>query len=206
MVFKLRFVMISMSVFMLMVYFLSSNFLVSAATPEKKGGNTMIVTSSGVVNGLMDKKYGKYGKQFFKGMPTLSLPLAIKEYPQNTKTFAIIMEDKDAIPPTGFSWIHWSVANLTKDFLEENASMNAKGFVQGTNSWSSGLLSDRLDRYEAAKFGGPMPPDKPHTYEIHVFALDNSLELQDGFYVNELYKAMEGHVLAQYTLKAIYPN
>jgi Raf kinase inhibitor-like YbhB/YbcL family protein len=177
------------------------------ATKIKSGGiKTMIVTSSGVVNGMMDKKYGKYGVQFYKGMPTLSLPLKFEGYPQNAKTFAIIMEDKDAIPPTGFSWIHWSVANLTKDSLEENASINAKDFVQGTNSWSSGLLSDPLDRYEAAKFGGPMPPDKPHTYEIHVFALDCSLELQNGFYVNELYKAMDGHVLVQYTLKAVYPN
>jgi phosphatidylethanolamine-binding protein (PEBP) family uncharacterized protein len=51
-----------------------------------------------------------------------------------------------------------------------------------------------------------MPPDKPHTYEIHIFALDRSLDLQEGFYVNELYKVMEGHVLAHYTLKGIYYN
>lgn len=166
----------------------------------------MIVTSSGIVNGIMDKKYGKYGEQFYKGMPTLSLPLVIKEYPSNVKTFAILMEDKDAIPPTGFSWIHWSVANLVEDSIGENVSVNAREFVQGTNSWSSGLLSEPLNRYEAARFGGPMPPDKPHTYEIHVFALDRSLDLQDGFYVNELYKAMAGHILAQYTLKGIYYN
>jgi Raf kinase inhibitor-like YbhB/YbcL family protein len=167
---------------------------------------TVIVTSFGIVNGIIDKKYGKYGKQFFKGMPTCSIPLEIEEYPHNTRTFALLMEDKDAIPPTGFSWIHWSVANLTKDSLRENISINARDFIQGTNSWSSGLLADKLGRYEAAIFGGPMPPDKPHTYEIHVFALDRSLNLQNGFYVNELYKGMEGHVLAQYTLKGIYYN
>ncbi|MBP2658351.1 MAG: YbhB YbcL family protein [Firmicutes bacterium] len=129
----------------------------------------MIVTSTGIVNGIIDKKYGKYGEQFFKGMPTYSLPLEIKKYPQNTRTFAILMEDKDAIPPTGFSWIHWSAANITSDSLGENASVNTKKFVQGTNSWSSALL-------------------------------------QEGFYVNELYKVMEGHVLAHYTLKGIYYN
>ncbi|SFL50660.1 YbhB/YbcL family Raf kinase inhibitor-like protein [Pelosinus propionicus] len=166
----------------------------------------MIVTSTGIVNGLIDKKYGKYGEQFFKGMPTYSLPLMIKEYPRNTRTFALIMEDKDAIPPTGFSWIHWSAANITSDLLEENASINTKAFVQGTNSWSSALLEKPLGKYEAAKYGGPMPPDKPHTYEIHIFALDRSLDLQDGFYVNELYKAMEGHILAHHTLKGIYYN
>lgn len=166
----------------------------------------MIVTSHGITEGIIDKKYGTYATQFLKGMPTYSLPLTIEEYPTGTKTFAIIMEDKDAIPVVGYSWLHWSVANLTKDSLEENASINAKDFIQGTNSWSSSLLPEPLSRYEAAKYGGPTPPDKPHNYEIHVFALDTSLNLKDGFYVNELYKVMDGHILAQYTLKGIYNN
>ncbi|VBB09492.1 ybhb/ybcl [Lucifera butyrica] len=164
----------------------------------------MIVISSGIVDGIIDKKYGTYGTQFLKDMPTYSLPLTIKEYPRETKTFAVIMEDKDAIPVVGCSWLHWSVANLTKDSVAENASISRKDFIQGTNSWSSSLLPQPLDRYEAARYGGPTPPDKSHSYEIHVFALDISLDLDNGFYVNELYKAMDGHVIAQYTLKAVY--
>ena len=38
-------------------------------------------------------------------------------------------------------------------------------------------------------------PDKNHLYELHVFALDKVLGLQQGFLLNELHHAMEGHIL-----------
>ena len=48
------------------------------------------------------------------------------------------------------------------------------------------------------------PPDKPHTYTIHVFALDTALPLERGFYMNELYHAMDGHVPVSYTHLDVY--
>lgn len=50
------------------------------------------------------------------------------------------------------------------------------------------------------------PSDQPHIYELHVFAVDKMLDIGQGFLLNELYRAMEGHVLVQYTLKGIYEN
>lgn len=50
------------------------------------------------------------------------------------------------------------------------------------------------------------PPDKAHTYETHVYALDTTVDLENGFFMNELYHAMDGHILAEYTLKGTYPN
>ncbi len=50
------------------------------------------------------------------------------------------------------------------------------------------------------------PPDKPHIYELHVYALDKMLDLERGFLLNELYREMDGHILAQHTLKGIYEN
>lgn len=50
------------------------------------------------------------------------------------------------------------------------------------------------------------PPDAPHTYELHVYALDSTLDLSNQFYLNDLYKKMDGHILDQYTLKGIYNN
>lgn len=38
----------------------------------------------------------------------------------------------------------------------------------------------------------------------HVFALDRMLNLKQGFFLNELYREMEGHILEQVTLKGIY--
>ncbi len=54
--------------------------------------------------------------------------------------------------------------------------------------------------------GGMTPPDKPHIYELHVYALDKMLDLEPGFLLNELYHQMDGHILEQYTLKGIYEN
>ena len=55
-------------------------------------------------------------------------------------------------------------------------------------------------------YGGMTPPDKPHIYELHVYALDKLLDLRRGFLLNELYREMDGHILAEYTLKGIYEN
>lgn len=50
------------------------------------------------------------------------------------------------------------------------------------------------------------PPDSPHIYEIHVYALDTMLDLENGFFYNELYRRMDGHILETYTLKGEYRN
>lgn len=167
----------------------------------------MIVTSKGIQNGRIDLKYGKHGSHFIDDMPTYSIPLDIQNPPENTQSFAIFLEDKDAIPVSRFAWIHWLVANLTQPTLEENASSQPNGrFVQGVNSWASPLLGDsHLYDIEAARYGGMAPPDQPHTYDIHVYALDTKLNLKDGFFGNELCKAMQGHILAESILSGTYP-
>ena len=39
------------------------------------------------------------------------------------------------------------------------------------------------------------PPDADHAYDLDVYALDCTLDLQPGFYLNEMIHAMRGHVL-----------
>ena len=165
----------------------------------------MNVFSSGIVNGVIDDKYGKRGAQLNKnGIPTYSLPLKIEDAPEGTKTFAIILEDKDAVPVCGHVWIHWLVANLKRSELAENESQTATDFVQGANSYS-GLVGG-LERSEMSCYAGMVPPDTTHTYELHVYALDTELDLVSGFHMNELYWAMQGHILAQTTLYGRYAN
>jgi len=168
----------------------------------------MTVTSPGIVAGVIDLKYGKHGTHFLKGMPDYSLPIEIHNAPSGTKSFALFMEDKDAIPVARFSWIHWVVANLTAPKLEENASAQPNGrFAQGVNSWASPLLgSSKLTDAEASRYGGMAPPDKAHVYELHVYALDTKLDLEDGFFANELFKASKDHVLAECSLFGSYPS
>ncbi|MCC0634776.1 MULTISPECIES: YbhB/YbcL family Raf kinase inhibitor-like protein [unclassified Clostridioides] len=165
----------------------------------------MKVTSTGIVNGVIEDKYGKRGNQFNKGgMPTYSLPLKFEDAPEHTVSFAVFLEDKDSVPVCGFAWIHWLAANITKDELKENESITATDFIQGTTSWHS-KLGD-IGRLEASVYGGMAPPDRPHVYEIHVFALDTTLNLEKGFYMNEFFEAMDGHILDRFTLKGSYSN
>jgi Raf kinase inhibitor-like protein, YbhB/YbcL family len=162
----------------------------------------MIVRSKGIANRIIKDEYGSKGKQFTKnGMPSRSLPLEITGEPEGTRSFAIVMEDLDAIPVCGFSWIHWTVADLTKNVLEDNESING-AFIQGVNSYHS-VASD-LSIEEATGYGGPAPPDREHEYIIRVFALDTVLKMKNGFYLNDLYKKMEGHVLAHAVLTCLY--
>lgn len=165
----------------------------------------MKITSTAVMNGHFADKYGKRGTQIkANGKPTCSIPFRIEDAPAGTVSYALLLEDKDAIPVCGFTWIHWVACNLTRTEVLENESTTASDFIQGTTSWCGPLGGE--SQIEAAVYGGMGPPDAPHMYELHVYALDTKLDLKKGFYYNELYKAMQGHVLTQATLSAYYNN
>lgn len=167
----------------------------------------MKITSKGITNGVFDVKYGKYGTQFNENsIPACSIPFEIKEAPTGTVSYAIVLEDKDAYPVSGgFSWIHWMAANITRTEILENESQTATDFVQGANSWTS-IQGGQQSRELSSFYGGMAPPDAPHLYELHVYALDTALDLTTGFLLNELHKKLDGHILEQYTLKGTYNN
>lgn len=165
----------------------------------------MFVTSKGIIDGVIGDRFGGHGTQFNDhGMPTYSLPFKIEEAPERTVSFALVLEDKDAYPVTGgFVWIHWLAANITRTELHENESQTATDFVQGSNSWTS-MQGGSQSRAQSSFYGGMMPPDRDHIYELHVYALDCTLDLAPGFLLNELHRAMDGHILDSYTLKGSY--
>ena len=89
-----------------------------------------------------------------------------KNPPQGTKSFAITMYDPDA--PTGSGWWHWVVYNLPESVthLPQGA-----GALDG-QTLPIGALQGRTD-FGAMAFGGACPPqgDKPHRYQLTVYAL-----------------------------------
>ena len=172
-----------------------------------KEDKEMVVTSTGIKAGIIDNKYGKYGEEFNEnGMPIYSLPFKIDNAPSETVSYAVVLEDKDAYPVSGgFSWIHWTAANITRTEIKENESQTATDFVQGVNSWTS-MQGGEQSKELSSFYGGMAPPDAPHIYELHVYALDTTLELENGFLYNDLYKKMDGHILSEYTLKGTYNN
>lgn len=169
----------------------------------------MKVSSNGITNGVIEDKYGMRGPLNEFEVPTYSLPLKIEGAPEGTVSFALVLEDKDDFPSNGgysggFSWIHWTAANIQKNELQENESMTATDFVQGVNSWIS-PQGGKLPREKCSFYGGPAP-DGPHVYELHVYAVDTLLDLENGFNYNVLYRQMDGHILDQFTLKGSYSN
>ena len=167
----------------------------------------MIVTSTGITNGLINDKYGKRGTHFNKnGIPNYSIPLKIEHSPKDTVSYALVLEDKDSYPVTeGFVWIHWIVANLTRTELLENESITAGDIVQGSNSWTS-VQGGKQSKDDSSFYGGMGSPDAPHIYEIHVYALNKMLDLEKGFLLNELYRKMDGHIIDSFTLKGLYED
>jgi Raf kinase inhibitor-like YbhB/YbcL family protein len=154
----------------------------------------MYLTCSGIQDGMFADKYGKRGSQIKLGMPPYSFGHSVNDVPPGTISFAFVLDDPDSIPVCGFKWIHWLGANLPKDTVAENESINAVTFIQGKNSWGQSM------------YGGMAPPDKPHTYILKVFALDCLLNLKNGFSYEDLQREMGGHVLDSAYIEGVYNN
>lgn len=168
----------------------------------------MEIFSNSVVNGYFKDAIGHRGEQFLKDkMPNRSFHIGWRDLPEKTQSLALLFIDHDAIPVCGFSWIHWTVANIdpTLGELPENASVDMN-LLEGVNSWGSGIVPAewKLDREDATGYGGCTPPDKEHCYTVKLFALDTKLNLSRGFYLNEMINQMEGHILERAKLRVLY--
>ncbi len=134
---------------------------------------------------FIPKKYSCQGENI---SPALTWSLA----PQNTKSFALIMDDPDA--PVGV-WVHWVVYDLP-------ATLAAlpEGFPETKQGRSGGV-----DAFERLGYGGPCPPPGPaHRYFFRLYALDQVLGLPPQSTKPELLKAMKGHILAQAELVGLF--
>ncbi len=162
----------------------------------------MKVICDAIKDGWIEDRFGAKGEVFVHGMPGLSVPLRIEDAPEGTKSFAVIMDDYDAVAVSGFNWVHWTLCDLKRTELEEGESHRSKDFTEGCNSWHS--IASRNTVEEATGYGGPAPPDKEHRYTLTVYALDTELGLKRGFLLNELHFAMMGHILAHDTAIGLY--
>lgn len=155
-------------------------------------------------NGLIPDKYAKHAPMLYRtnDMPTVNFPVIIHDIPEGTKSLSVSLIDYDAVPVTGFPWIHWLAANLPVDDIPENLRATHKG-ISGTNStWHMvKKANEPANPVINQAYIGPMPPDKTHNYTFSVFALDTTLDIEDGFFLNELRTKSNGHVLARAILE-----
>lgn len=149
----------------------------------------------------------EYGQRSGLQVPK-SFPFDITEFPEDTTTFAFTLVDFDAIPVGGFPWIHWIAANVDPNNyrIPANASHEQLiDFVQGFNSNAGGYVGSK-DPDVNTGYANPAPPDQDHAYTLSVYALDKKLKLKNGFWMNELYNAMDGHIIDQDQVDLRYPK
>lgn len=164
------------------------------------------LSCKGITDGLIEDRFGIKSEEVIQGVPQRSLPYEWEGAPEGTLSYAIVFQDYDNVPDEGFSWLHWLVADIPAEtaFLAENASRMDGKLIQGTNSWSVpyGPYAD-IAKDLTLHYGGPAP-ERDHEYETRIYALDTILGMEQGFYYNELLRAMEGHILAEAVLKGYY--
>lgn len=116
-------------------------------------------------------------------------PLEFFDVPNNAESLVLIVDDPDA--PAG-TWVHWTLWNMQPgrtEILEDNSPVEA----------NEGMTS-----FGKTGYGGPCPPAGEHRYFFKLYALDCEIELDATAEVEELEKAIEGHVIAQAELVGVY--
>jgi Raf kinase inhibitor-like YbhB/YbcL family protein len=126
----------------------------------------MTVTSTEVSDGSTIKDAQVANVFGCKG-GNISPSLSWSGAPSDTKSFAITVYDPDA--PTGSGFWHWVVFNIPAS----TTSIPANAGDVKKKLMPKGAVQSRTD-FGTDGYGGPCPPagDKPHRYQITVFAVD----------------------------------
>ena len=119
-----------------------------------------------------------------------SPPLIWKNAPENTQSFAIIVDDPDAI---GGLWVHWVVFNIPSQVNQlAEAVKFSDGTIEGKNGWGN------------ARYEGPCPPRGTNRYHFRLYALDSQLKLDQTARVGDVNRAMQGHIVGHCELIGMY--
>lgn len=145
----------------------------------------MIVSSTTFENnGMIPQKHTGFGED-------ISPELIVTDAPEDTISFAIILDDLDV--PFCKSFCHWIVWNIPKkDIIPEG--------LQNISS-CSGIA------WGKHRYRGPKQPffiRKVHRYVFNVYALDCQLDISEKSCKKNLLDAMRGHILAEASLIGKY--
>ena len=125
----------------------------------------------------------------------ISPPLNWENPPEQTKCFAIIVEDVDA-PIVGIisHWVLYNNPAEKRELQEGNPGQEsfADGTIQGKNFFNRNA------------YMGPSPPFGTHRYYFKIYALDAKIKLDPKMTRKKLLKAIEQHILGQAQLTGLY--
>jgi hypothetical protein len=125
----------------------------------------------------------------------VSPPLRWSKPPKSTQSIAVLCDDTDA--PSG-DFTHWFIYNLPPTQLQVPQHVPA-------NPTLSGGAKQGQNDFDHVGYGGPCPPPgPPHHYHFHVYALDKQLTLADNAARSDFDSAIQGHIVAQGEIVALY--
>ena len=101
------------------------------------------------------------------GGKDLSWEIDIRDVPAGTVSLVLIMDDPDAQPVAGKTWVHWNVSNIPADTA--TASLEKRGQKIGV-----GKLGNNSSRKKG--YQGMCPPNGEHKYILAVYAIDIEFE------------------------------
>tara|TARA_B100001146_G_C15806160_1_gene274791 strand:- start:2 stop:478 length:477 start_codon:yes stop_codon:yes gene_type:complete len=138
------------------------------------------------------KKFGyKHGNE--------SPSIFYENCPDDTKCVALIMDDPDAMGAVGKVWVHWLFYKNSKKV----PLMYGVETISPDSLFPQNVIYGKTDFGEIG-YGGPAPPDKRHTYVFKAYALDTTLDLNEGYSKQELEDAMKDHIIAEAKLTGTF--
>jgi hypothetical protein len=126
----------------------------------------------------------KFGYKFENKTPNIQF----QNMPTESLSWALIMDDPDAMAAVGKIWVHWLICNLS------STTGNVKYGIRGNTDFGE------------TDYGGPAPPNGRHTYIFKAYALDTRLDLKQGYSKQDLENAMKGHIIAEAKLTGTFTS
>jgi Raf kinase inhibitor-like YbhB/YbcL family protein len=115
--------------------------------------------------------------------------------PTATQSFAIVMDDPDAPSGTFTHWVLFNIPAGTSTLPEGVAKAPA----------IPGVGQQGINGFQKIGYDGPYPPaGKAHRYYFKLYSLDCILEMPLNCTSAQLFRAMQGHILATGQLLGLY--
>lgn len=157
-----------------------ADFLALKNLPSKTQAKLVVLSPAFQAGGDIPFENTQYKGNVFPG-------LSWTAGPPGTKSYAVIMQDGDAMR-NGAPILHWTMVNVPASVVKLDAGMSAP---------PSGAANGPNIRGAAQAYMGPRPPAGPkHRYHFQVFALDTTLPSEALADYASLTAAMKDHVLA----------
>jgi len=115
--------------------------------------------------------------------------------PEDTKAFAIIVDDPDAAKGTWTHWLAWNLPSAARAIDTGVPTLGdlGDGTKQGKNDFGK------------TGYGGPCPPrGSTHEYRFRFFALSKALEIEENAERDEVLEAIEKNKIEEAVLTGKY--